>query len=590
MANFDRIVVDSQPDGLNLTFDITNVFSNSIDVLVRIPTLDVKNTTKGITYSSLTSSMPFLSSPGRTNVSPLSKVTLSYPILYFQDFWQPIPGDEHQMDLYIFWKRPDEDSTKWRTTTTKDPRQYRRIGFVVPEPPPEPEEETPTPDPVDNFSFSASGLPLTINAGQQFSGSITVSGATNIQLTGSKPPNMIISTNADKNRLTFSGIATVADAGNWSIGAQCIGVNTGNIYNTATYNISVGAPITWNTQSLDDMYVGKNYQQVLDATNAESYSINSSPNNIGDFSISGNILSGIPGQDDTNKVMGSSYSFQITATNRVTSAIKTFSGIDLSFPGKRFDLDNNPQKIKTAQKYTNAGWVPIETSVRRYSEESSDKVSVVAVRDNRSSPEASISILNSGIATGDVILVMSADGTPRTQSQIFGYGTLVSGEQNGIGYRLQYKVVSSSIDSQVSVNRPSIVFILRDVSVINGIPQINYEFKTATSGVPDPNNYRTTSANPLIIAMACSDNTTTEATSLSGFTMRSSFGSTVYSGRTRQSMMAATYSAENIANASLISIGSFTMPGVSSANISFVVEVKKSEVASASWREFSVPS
>lgn len=200
--------------------------------------------------------------------------------------------------------------------------------------------------------------------GKQYSGSITISNADSAFVSGLSSG---LSGNLSGSTFTISGVPSVSGTDSFTISAS-------NIYggsNSNSYSIYIAPPAnpTWTDQDIDGPFlVGIPYSDSVTANNATSVTFSGSlPDGLTQSTTSNSCtISGTPQQKATEFEMDS-YTFTITVNGESgTSPISKQFTIPLRFPGARINSSGAPEDLRTARRYQDGEWLPINTRAERF--------------------------------------------------------------------------------------------------------------------------------------------------------------------------------------------------------------------------------
>lgn len=200
--------------------------------------------------------------------------------------------------------------------------------------------------------------------GKQYSGSITISNADSAFVSGLSPG---LSGNLSGSIFTISGIPSVSGTDSFTIYASN---NYGGSRNNS-YSIYIAPPAnpTWTDQELEVPFlVGIPYSDSVTANNATSVVFSGNlPDGVSQSTTSNSCtISGTPQQKATEFEM-ETYNFTITVNGPSgTSPISKQFSIPLRFPGARINSAGNPEDLKTARRYQDGQWLPINTRAERF--------------------------------------------------------------------------------------------------------------------------------------------------------------------------------------------------------------------------------
>lgn len=173
---------------------------------------------------------------------------------------------------------------------------------------------------------------------------------------------------------SFSG-STFTVSGTPSVsGTYSFSISASNVYggsNSNNYSIYIAPPAnpTWTDQNIDGPFlVGIPYSDSVTANNATSVTFSGSlPDGLTQSTTSNSCtISGTPQQKATEFEMDS-YTFTITVNGESgTSPISKQFTIPLRFPGARINSSGAPEDLRTARRYQDGQWLPINTRAERF--------------------------------------------------------------------------------------------------------------------------------------------------------------------------------------------------------------------------------
>lgn len=170
------------------------------------------------------------------------------------------------------------------------------------------------------------------------------------------------------NGSTFTVSGTPNSSGN-----ESFTINASNVYGASSsnsYTIYIAPPAnpTWTDKLLAPFYVGIPYSDTVSANNANSINLTGTlPQGLSVSQTSSSLtISGTPEQKDTELEMDT-YSFTITVQGDPgTTSISESYSIPLRFPGARQTTSNTWEDLRTARRFFDGQWLPINTRLKRF--------------------------------------------------------------------------------------------------------------------------------------------------------------------------------------------------------------------------------